>query len=202
LYPRFSPLLLLVLLLLTFSSCNKDTPVPGYTKAWLHDSDGDVITFRNSQTGATETQLAQIEHTSQTFGANNPFGKETLDFIKLTYTGQNDPNAGLRLAFDGDGQIVVEPLYEWSGAKVTIRTNSPKHLEFADGSTSASALLDDNVRLDQRDYAIAVNGRFNFLPSQPNAPRTQNTLREFWYSKDDGLVAYTKTDGQTWYRVW
>ncbi|KAA9327070.1 hypothetical protein F0P96_17680 [Hymenobacter busanensis] len=200
--PRLSFLLLLLVSVVALSGCAKDQPTPSHTKAWLRQADGDLLTFRNPATGATETMLAKVEDVTVTSAGKFDFKSHDYQTITLTYTTQRPSSAGLRVVFNGDGEVAINPLSEWPESEVTIITHKKSHKEHVISSNRSSALLDDNVYLNGRTYPTVVSGRFNFFSGLPNVPSSGNSLEFFWYSKDDGLVAYTLTDGQTWYRVW
>jgi hypothetical protein len=189
-------------LALSFTGCTKDHPTPSYTKAWLHDADGDVLMFRNASTGATETFLASVEDVTHTIKPKLEVRSFELQNISLTYVGQNDSQAGLYVVLDGYGQVTFQPTINSSSMQVVLETDRKSHKEGMYASENANARIETNLELNGRTYARLAHGEFSFTASEQQNPQTAKTLREFWYSKDEGLVAYTKTNGQTWYRVW
>ncbi|MCC3160586.1 hypothetical protein LJ737_25335 [Hymenobacter sp. 15J16-1T3B] len=190
--------LFLSLLSLTLGSCDRDLPTPHHTKAWLSQADGDRLTFRNATTGATRTLQARV--TDRTYSRAGKFDFRSKDFqiITLAYAPQALPDSDvLQLQFNGDG--LVEMGYSVYNAFercafVDTHANTAKELVY--GTDLAEAERLDNLRLDGRTYERVAHVTY---------ADGMNMILEYWYSRTDGLVAFTEptqTGPQTWYRVW
>ncbi|RAK62087.1 hypothetical protein [Hymenobacter edaphi] len=187
----------LSLLTLALGSCDRDQPTPKYTKAWLSQADGDVLTFRNPTTGATESVRATV--TEVTASRAGKFDLRSRDYqtITLAYAPAAAPGSDLfQLQFNGDGMVIMGITANNSFERCAyVDTHRQADKELVYGTDMVTAERLDNLLLDGRSHARVAHVRYL-------NPSGWNLIAGYWYSKTDGLVAYTKTDGQTWYRVW
>lgn len=186
--------LCLALLSFAFSSCDRDQPTPKYTRAWLSQAGGEQLTFRNAGTGATATLLAQVQDVTHSLAGKFDFRSHDYQVITLTYHQSVFPQAELcQLQFNGDGYLALGYAAPDFTRCALVDTAPKSAQEVVSGTELADAELLNNLVLDGRSYARVVHLRYR--------QGAWNDLTEYWYSKADGLVAYTRADGQTWYRV-
>ncbi|GAB3839859.1 hypothetical protein [Hymenobacter jeollabukensis] len=190
------PSLLLVLLTLLLASCDRDQPTPKHTKAWLNQADGDQMTFRNPATGATESVRATVTDVTDSRAGKFDLRSRDYQTITLSYAPTAAPDTELfQLKFTGDGMIEMGLTSNNNFERCAyVDTHKQADKELVYGTDMVSAERLDNLLLDGRSYARVAHVRYLNQGGW-------NLIAEYWYSKTDGLVAYTKTDGQTWYRV-
>ncbi|QJX45496.1 hypothetical protein HMJ29_00495 [Hymenobacter taeanensis] len=195
---RYSPRKsLLVFLLLT--GCTKDAPMPDTTRAWLHQTDGEQLIFRNPATGTTTPLQVSLKRTEYSYGSKSSFGTGHSEFYNLSYFSSTQEAYGLEAVFKNRMLSVTSHGYAGYPAKLEI--NVTDHTgKFYDEATPPARLVADTV-INGHSHAQVLQGGFN--PDTVYRPYEARTrIRRFWYAKDAGLVAYREKNGQLWYRVW
>lgn len=197
---------LFVLLGATFclSSCDKpDMAVPEHTKAWLREANGDAVYFRQPATGDIDTLRVELTETNE--WRNNP-GKLSLggyhqQLFVLTYTRQKPASAAsplrVLLEFASYGHITLNVLPSAVYGQAAYITSSDNAAdELVTGTSYATGELLNQVMLNGRLYSRVAHMHRLYL----NAGATPAVVEDVWYSKADGLVAYTYSNGKAWYR--
>ncbi|GAA4384595.1 hypothetical protein [Hymenobacter koreensis] len=158
-----------------------------------------MLTFRNASTGATLTLKTQITDATHSRAGKFDFRSKDFQIITLKYVLPASPNTELlQVEFNGDGQVdmgfTVNRAFERCAF---VDTHAKAAKEMVYGSDRAEAERLDNLRLDGRTYERVAHVTY--------AGNGLNMMKEYWYSKADGLVAFTEptqTGLQNWYRVW
>lgn len=191
-----TPLLALALLSFSFSSCDRDQPTPKYTRAWLSQTEGQQLVFRNSATGAADTLQTVLSDETHSLAGKFDFRSHDYQVISLRYALSRYPNTELvELQFNGDGRVELGlTMANQFERYAHIETHPQASQEHLYGSDRAELQKLDNLLLNGRQYARVAHLSYT--------RGGLNGIREYWYSKQDGLVAYTRHDGQTLYRVW
>lgn len=188
--------------LLGLAGCDTaDLPVAAHTKDWLHDSNGDVLRFRQPATGARDSMRVELTD-NNVWRANTKFGLGGYhdQHIVVKYRmGQPFPNRvvpvypGLELYFQSNSILGFRlPAGNYAVAQLT--TSPDPANEQATGSYEAAAELLHSVTLNGHLYPHI----FHLHVSQPPPPQAPE---DFWYSREDGLVAYALPNSQPWYRL-
>ncbi|RSK31763.1 hypothetical protein [Hymenobacter metallilatus] len=183
--------------------CTSDEPIPQETQAWLHDTDGTVLTFQNTSTGVAEPVEVHIRRESQRTGSGRFTIRHTRVHQAYLYYYINPqpavPITGLGLEF-ADNQVTVapDPNY-WTDSRIFLQTAADEAQETATAETQASVKLTGIMTLNGQAYGRCLWGKFTL--AKGSQPTKTDDVAEFFYTKDQGLVAYTKANGQMWMRV-
>ncbi|MCA8831091.1 hypothetical protein [Hymenobacter pini] len=185
------------------ASCTSDEPIPKQTQAWLHDTDGMVLTFKNTTTGASEPVAVHVRNESQRVGSGRFTIRHTRVHQAFLYYQINPqptpPLYGLEFEFaDETVTVAPDPNY-WTDSRIFLRTSSDANQETATAEPEASVTLSGSMSINGQAYGRCLRGKFTL--AKGNQPTTVDNIEEFFYTKDQGLVAYTKANGQMWLRV-
>lgn len=177
-----------------------DQPVPAHTKAWVQGHDGDVLRFYQPATGASDSvRVALTDENARHSNGKLSLGSYHAQVITLKYLmGQPFPNRvitvypGLEVYFYSSGSVSFRlPAANYGMAEVT--TAPDPAAEQATGSYYLAAELLRNTSLNGRSYQRVIHLHL-LQPPDPQQPE------DFWYSQEDGLVAYALPGSPAWYR--
>jgi hypothetical protein len=160
--------------------------------AWLPGENGQALSFRNDTLGVETLHLTRTSRVQNmpTKSANNPQRVETIE-----YGGGALPTQGLQLT--ATEQYVVFQLIQSDGlpgGQLKLTTAADPARDVVAGFGLECELL-TGYSLRNRTYARLLHARL--LPAQQLPARP---VVEFFYSRDEGLVAYTTRQHRRWYR--
>ena len=185
---RYAPFLLLSGLL-TACQHEKIAAVSSPAAAWLPHADGEQLRFRNDTLGV---QLLTVRRsrsvaTLPSKSADNPYELQTL-----AYASGGFPVSVLQLqaAYQYVSFGLGQPDGRY-GAEIRLQTGPRDSAQ----AVAMRCRLLAGYTLRGRTYAQLLHARL--LPTVPTA---NQPVTEFFYARDEGLVAYTTNRRQTWYR--
>jgi hypothetical protein len=189
---RLSSILLLAFLL---GACHheKTKELLPQAAAWLQGVDGQALRFRNDTLGVETLQLTRVSRVQNmpTKSADNPQRVETI-----AYAGGSFPARGLELTATEYYVIFLLTQPDGTPAGQATLTTAIDPARDVVAAAGIEAELLTNATLGTRTYARLLHARL--LPAQQLPTRP---VIEYFYSRDEGLVAYTTRQHHRWYRA-
>ncbi|MCC9165499.1 hypothetical protein [Pontibacter harenae] len=190
----FRHLSLAIILVTLLSSCKKEkvgvVAMSDSTKAWLHETNGKISfsTFAGDQQELTVKVKEEVKVRPPSFGN----GYEEVQTREVLFEANH---SNLKILIMAERSFVyfrsTAPYYH-DDTYAALFTSSNPIQEYVNEYRVAAELI-DNVSLGGKNYDRVVHIRFPYYPDFPDS------LRELFYSKQDGLIAYTTVDNRMWY---
>ncbi|SNC59707.1 hypothetical protein SAMN06265337_0107 [Hymenobacter gelipurpurascens] len=164
--------------------------VPDYTKEWLREQHGQVLTFRNS---AGQVRTITVARKEQILQGQSKAGSFETEIITLHY--RNGPDSLLNLTLEAiSNSITVTHLGSRCGVINT--SNSPGRTSFNSYEVPrlGNPIVAQDTMIGGRTYRYL--GRMGV----PTAAHLTDTLTNAYFSRAEGLVAFTTKRAGLWHR--
>ncbi|ALD20467.1 hypothetical protein [Hymenobacter sp. DG25A] len=188
------PLKASAVLALTLSACGNladsldQSEIPGYTKEWMREQNGQVLTFRNN---AGQVHRLTVTRTEGVNSVNTKAGQQDYAYINVWYRDQTDSLLNLQLRAAAN-EIYVGRQGIDSG---TIHTYK------ADGHTAFYSYTSPNSHIVAQDTALGGHTyRFLGHVNVRHSEHPTDTLTTVYFSRYDGIVGFTTSRAGLWQR--